>query len=111
MALVGRFEYKGLVADMAYARIEEVTGGKMFGWRGHVRIYAEADTAARSLTEPPEEPDITGANPMQSVYHNPGQMSLHQFMVHAAYEQGVAPLPSLYRSLKELPEFANWTEA
>jgi len=110
MALVGRFEYKGLVADMAYVRIEEVNGGKMFGWNGTVKVYADQETAERSLTTPPEEPDPYSPSPNQSSYYNPGEMAIHRFHVHGAYTPGESPLPTLYASLKRLPAFANFSD-
>jgi hypothetical protein len=82
MAISGRFEYRGVVAENAYLRIEEVEGGKKNGWRGMVKVYYNQDCANHSLNV------------------------ITMFPIFAPYESEVFPYQPLYDELKTVPQFS-----
>lgn len=88
MAIQGRFEYKGIVAENAYVKIEELVGGHMHGWRGAVRVYYNKEAA-----------DVPGSI-----------NSLLERYIHAEYADGQNPYTALYAALKQEPEFTSFVD-
>ena len=88
MAIQGRFEYKGIVAENAYVKIEELVGGHMHGWRGTVRVYYDKEAA-----------DVPGSI-----------NSLTEKHIHAPYVDGENPYTGLYAALKQELEFTSFID-
>lgn len=88
MAIQGRFEFRGIVAENAYVKIEELNGGHMHGWRGTVRVYYNKEAA-----------DVPGS--INSLVEN---------YVHAPYVDGENPYTGLYAVLKNEPEFTTFID-
>ena len=88
MAIQGRFEYKGIVAENAYVKIEELVGGHMHGWRGTVRVYYNKEAA-----------DVPGSI-----------NALTQKYINSEYIDGGNPYTSLYAVLKQEPEFTSFID-
>jgi hypothetical protein len=88
MAIQGRFEYKGIVAEEAYVKIEELAGGHMHGWRGAVRVYYNKEAA-----------DVPGSINALTEKH-----------IHSPYVDGENPYTGLYAMLKQEPEFTSFID-
>lgn len=79
MALKMNVSRLGLQIPDAYIRIDRLMGGKRFGWQAEVGIYAS------------------------HAQHRP----IDVFGVDCAFVDNEHPLATIYRAVKETPEFKN----
>ena len=88
MAIQGSITYKGITANNAYVRIEDVRGGHMHDWTGTVRLYYDKDSA-----------DVPGSI-----------NALDAFDVSTAYVANTSPYPDLYAALKNKPQYISFID-
>lgn len=88
MAIQGSITYKGITANNAYVRIEDVHGGHMHDWKGTVRLYYDKDSA-----------DVPGSI-----------NALDMSEVTAVYVANTSPYPDLYAALKNDPKYSSFID-
>lgn len=70
MAIRIDYEFKGMMVEKAYAKIEHIHGSAKDGWRGHFEVYNVAKDGTKYQLEGfgVEAPFVDGVSPYEALY-------------------------------------------